>query len=324
MKHFPIDAVITWVDGNDPKWQKKINQFREIKIDFKKKSESVRYNSIGEIDIAITSIIKYAPFIRNIFLVTDNQKPKSFDQLQNLASKNDIHLECVDHKIIFEGFEDCLPCFNSCSIGSMLFRIPNLAEHFIVFNDDTFLMRTTSPSDFFIDNTPIVRGKWVRFNEYRTLRKVYHSFLSKIGKSKPKTEIGFKNFQQRSAKLAGAKKKYIRRFHTPVSIRKSTLERFFKVHELLKDNVQHRFRNKNQFIISSLSEHLEVVNQSFTYRNRTQLTYFRSYKFPLLVRLKLFLFEFLKDKRFMTFQSLELADDKTLNYILKWITKKMV
>ena len=84
-KNITVDAVITWVDGNDKIWQEKLNKFAEVKIDFKSKEQSVRYNSIGEIDIAIKSIIKFAPFIKNIFLVTDNQKPASFDNLKRLA-----------------------------------------------------------------------------------------------------------------------------------------------------------------------------------------------------------------------------------------------
>jgi len=62
-----IDAVLTWVNGEDKAWQKKINQYLEKKIDFKQKKQSVRYNSIGEIDISIQSIIKFAPFIKNIY-----------------------------------------------------------------------------------------------------------------------------------------------------------------------------------------------------------------------------------------------------------------
>jgi len=75
ISNIQIDAVIIWVDGNDKQWQEKINKFSKVKIDFGKKKESVRYNSIGEIDITIKSIIKYASFINNIFLVTDNQIP---------------------------------------------------------------------------------------------------------------------------------------------------------------------------------------------------------------------------------------------------------
>lgn len=317
-----VDAVITWVDSSDERWQGKINDYAEPKINFDNKTESVRYNSIGEINIAIKSIIKYAPFIRNIFLVTDEQKPESFNDLKILAQKKEINLKLIDHKIIFEGCHEYLPSFNSCSIGSMLFRIPGLAEHFIIFNDDTFLMRQTHVSDFFIDGKPIIRGKWEDFNENRTLRNFYHDFRSLLGIPKKKKTSSFKRFQQTSAKLAGASK-YVRRYHTPVCVRKSTLETFFRGNNLLEKNIKYRFRNSNQFIISSLSEHLEIVNQTYYFKKKTQLTYFRSYKSLFVVKRKLKGFLKDTDKLFMTFQSLELADKKIIDYILSWIHNRL-
>jgi len=317
-----VDAVITWVDGNDEIWQEKLNEHAEVKIDFKNKEQSVRYNSIGEIQIAIKSIIKFAPFVRNIFLVTDSQIPDGFNQLKEIALTKDTNLTVVDHKVIFKDYEDCLPCFNSCSIGNMLYRIPNLAEYFIIFNDDTFLMRETTIDDFFINEYPIVRGDWKAFYENQLFRKFYYNTLSILGVDKKKKTAGFKQFQQTSAKLAGMKK-YVRRYHTPVSLRKSTIENFFKKKEVLKNNVHYRFRNENQFIISSLAEHLELKNNTANYTKDTQLTYFRSYKRPSEVKLKLE--NFLKNKRnlFMTFQSLEMADKNTLDYILNWIDTRI-
>ncbi|MDX1719734.1 MAG: Stealth CR1 domain-containing protein, partial [Salegentibacter mishustinae] len=85
LENIQVDAVITWVDGNDKNWQKKINTYSDSKINFSSENHLKRYNSIGEIDIAIKSIIKFAPFIKNIFLVTDNQSPESFDSLKSLA-----------------------------------------------------------------------------------------------------------------------------------------------------------------------------------------------------------------------------------------------
>ena len=321
-KDILVDAVITWVDGNDKAWQEKLNQYAEVKIDFESKEQSVRYNSIGEIQIAIKSIIKFAPFIKNIFLVTDNQVPEDFDRLKKLATTKDIKLTLIDHEIIFKGYEDSLPCFNSCSIGSMLFRIPNLAEHFIIFNDDTFLMRETTIDDFFLNEYPIVRGDWKIFYENQTFRKIYYKVLSFFGISKKNKAAGFKKFQQTSAKLAEMTK-YVRRYHTPVSLRKSTVELFFRNNKLLKHNVQHRFRNENQFIISSLAEHLELKNNTAHYTKDTQLTYFRSYKRPSEVKKKLEKFSNDKRKLFMTFQSLEVADENTLNYILNWIDARI-
>ena len=318
-----VDAVITWVDGNDEVWQEKINKYSESQINFTSKKHLTRYNSIGEIDIAIKSIIRFIPFIKNIFLVTDNQSPEALSSLKKLAQSKNINLELVDHKVIFKGYEEYLPCFNSCSIGSMLFKIPNLSEHFIIFNDDTFIMREASISDFFIKGQPIIRGKWQEFNENRPFRKLYQKTMALIDKPKKKSKNSFKKFQQNSAKLAKTDK-YVRRFHTPACLRKSTLENFFdKNNNLLKENIKHRFRNENQFIISSLSEHLEIKKNTFHYRNNSQLTYFRSYKKLWLTKLKLNRFEKNKNKFFVTFQSLDMADDSTLDYVLKWLDKRM-
>lgn len=317
-----VDAVITWVDGNDKNWQEKINTYSDSKINFSSEKHLKRYNSIGEIDIAIKSIIKFIPFVKNIFLVTDNQSPESFEAIKKIASNKNINLELIDHKVIFKGYEAYLPCFNSCSIGSMLFKIPNLSEHFIIFNDDTFIMRDASISDFFINGQPIIRGKWQEFNENRTSRKFYHKVSSIFGKPEKKNKISFKKFQQNSAKLAETEK-YIRRFHTPVCLRKSTLVNFFENNDILKENIKHRFRHESQFIISSLSEHLEVKNNTFHYRNNAQLTYFRSYKKLWLTKFKLNLFIKNKNKLFITFQSLDMANEKTLDYILKWIENKL-
>jgi hypothetical protein len=325
LSNIKIDAVITWVNGNDKIWQEKINAHSDKKLDFSKKKNKARYNSIGEIDIAIQSIIKFASFVSNIFLVTDNQQPDSFLSLQKLAKDKGINLLLIDHKVIFKGFENYLPTFNSCSIGCMLFKIPNLSEHFIIFNDDTFLMRDTKPNDFFINGYPIIRGKEDLFREDRKLRSIYRKFLALTNRPVKEKTCSFKQFQQTSAKLAfgGKRDSYIRRYHTPVCLRKSTLENFFAHNNLLENNIKHRFRHKTQFIISSLSEHLEIKQKTFYYRSNTQLTYFRSYKYPILVKLKLYLFLKKKHSLFVTFQSLDMADKNTLSYILNWIEMRL-
>ena len=135
-----IDAVITWVDGSDKKWQEKLNKYAKVKIDFNKKKESVRYNSIGEIDIAIKSIIKFAPFIRTIFLVTDSQKPESFNSLKSLAESKNINLELIDHTVIFKDFEDHL--FVSCHLSvCMLTKQSKTGCHACVHDDPVFVVK---------------------------------------------------------------------------------------------------------------------------------------------------------------------------------------
>jgi len=321
-----VDAVIPWVNGNDEKWQEKINNHLENKIDFNKKKESSRFNSIGEIDIAIKSIIKYAPFFKNIYLVTDNQIPDSFNKLKELGKSSGINLEIIDHRVIFEGFEEFLPCFNSTSIISLIHRIPNLSEHHVLFNDDTFVMRETKIEDYFVNGEPVLRGKWEKYYEDLKIKAFYYRYFSSDKEKKRRQKGTLRKSMQNGAKLANdGRKKFLKRFHTPISMRKSTLENFF-IHKevILKKNIKYKFRdNNNQFITETLSNHLEVKNNTYHYKRKTKLTYFRSYKNHFIVKLKLFWFEINKNKTFITCQSLEQANTKSLNYILNWINKRI-
>lgn len=317
-----VDAVITWVDGNDKKWRQKINEYSKVKIDWSNKKDTIRYNSIDEITIAIKSVIKHAPFVRNIFLVTDDQTPESFEELKKIASNQNINLSVTDHKVIFREFDSVLPCFNSCSITTMLYKIPGLSDHFLIFNDDTFLMRLTTVDDFFKNGYPIIRGRWAKFYEDQVLRKMYYKVRSVFGSDKNKNVTGYKKAQQKSAKQVGMTK-YIRRDHTPVSLRRSTLEKYFEGNDICENNVKYRFRNENQFVVSSLSNHLEVRDNTYVLEKNFQLSYFQSYRNLLLIKLKLYWFTINKKKLFMCFQNLEIADEKALKYILSWIENRM-
>jgi hypothetical protein len=316
-----IDAVITWVDSSDSVWRNKINQFLEKKIDWTNKKDSTRYNSINEVDITILSILKFATFVKNIFLVTDNQQPKNFTKLQEIAKENGVTLKLIDHSVIFRDYKTYLPTFNSCSIITMLYQIPNLSDKFIIFNDDTFLMRKTEISDFFIQEKPIIRGRWDSFYEDKFFRKIFTQVKGLIKKEEAK-KAGYKLAQQKSAKLLGFKK-YIRRDHTPVPVRRSTLIKYFDENpEFLDNNIKHRFRDNSQFIISSLSNHLEVLRNTYVLEKNFNLVYFQSYNYWKTL-FKLWYFDRVKSKNFVCFQSLELAPKRVLREIFTWVDCKL-
>lgn len=145
-----IDLVYLWVDGNDPEWQAKHNAFMGISTD---KNSPInckgRYANNDELKYSLRSIEMYAPWIRNIFIVTDNQTP----QWLNISNPQ---IKIVDHNEILP--KECLPCFNSSLIEKYIYKIPNLAENFIFANDDMFLNKTISVDTFFTSNGfPIIR-----------------------------------------------------------------------------------------------------------------------------------------------------------------------
>lgn len=160
-----IDLVYLWVNGNDPKWIAKRNACIG---DTTTKAENCkgRYADNDELKYSLRSIDRYAPWIRKIFIVTDEQVPEWLDT-------SNPKIQIVDHKDILPA--ECLPCFNSMVIEHHLHCIDGLSEHFLYANDDMFINRPVSPSDFFKNEMfPIVRLN------YRLLRKPYIWFKTHV------------------------------------------------------------------------------------------------------------------------------------------------
>ena len=144
-----IDLVYLWVDGNDPKWQAKRNAFFRKKVENSSSNFNGRYANNDELKYSLRSIERYAPWFRKIFIVTDDQTPEWLN-IENPKIK------IIDHKEILP--HESLPCFNASVIEHFLHKIPDLSEHFLFSNDDTFFNKTVMPTDFFAeDGFPIVR-----------------------------------------------------------------------------------------------------------------------------------------------------------------------
>lgn len=135
-----IDFVITWVDMNDPQWQKTFAA-HSGKIDNSKNEVSVaRFRDHGLLKYWFRGVEKFTPWVRKIHFVTCGQRPE-------WLNINNPKLQLVDHKDYIP--EKFLPVFNSSLIEIYLHKIPCLAEHFVYFNDDFFLINHTPPERFF-------------------------------------------------------------------------------------------------------------------------------------------------------------------------------
>lgn len=158
-KQFEIDMVYLWVDGNDPKWQAKRNAHIGKTIETSAVNCEGRYANNDELKYSLRSLEKYAPWIRKIFIITDNQTPEWLDT-------SNPKIKIVDHTEIMP--PQSLPCFNSSVIEHFICKIPDLAEHFLYGNDDMYINRAVNPDTFFTsEGEPIIR-----FNR-RLFRKLY-------------------------------------------------------------------------------------------------------------------------------------------------------
>ncbi|MCX3059190.1 stealth family protein [Streptomyces beihaiensis] len=140
---FPIDAVYTWVDGNDEKWARRRAEHADVPYHAESANDA-RFLSRDELRYSLRSLHLYAPWIRNIYIVTDDQTPSWLDT-------DHPKIKLVSHRDIFRP-ADVLPVFNSHAIESQLHHIEGLSEHFLYLNDDVMFGREVVPQDFFLRN----------------------------------------------------------------------------------------------------------------------------------------------------------------------------
>ena len=309
--HSPVDVVITWVDGEDEKLKEKIRNYRPRTKKIYKDFFS-RYIQMNEIQYCVHSILKYADFVRNIFIVTDNQIPKFLIDKKTDKYKK---VKVVDHTEIFADNKSLLPVFNSRSIETKIHRIPGLAEHFIYFNDDMILLRGVSKSDFFVDNLPVLRGKWRTFKE--------NIFYKKFRFTKKVNQAGHVYAQEKSAKILGFQKLF-KFHHTPQPMRISTNQLFFSNHNGLEEqNSSFKFRSNEQFLMQGVANHLELKNGSCHVLSDYQMVHFRSYNKPnFWLKFKLNYFCNRKNRLFLNLQDLNLCPPSKQTYFIRWLEKR--
>ncbi|MDO4748927.1 MAG: stealth family protein [Eubacteriales bacterium] len=138
-----IDIVVLWVDDKDPQWQKEKAKYTGQEV--VQGNEDARYRDWDTLKYWFRGVEKFAPWVRNIYFVTADQKP----QWLNL---NHPQLKWVKHSDFIPS--EYLPTFKCNTIELNLHRIEGLSENFVYLNDDVFIIKDTNPEDFFVDGLP--------------------------------------------------------------------------------------------------------------------------------------------------------------------------
>lgn len=267
-ENYPVDFVVTWVDGSDPAWLAQKAQYTDVKNPDINNDVS-RYRDWDIFQYWFRAVEKYAPWVRNVYFVTWGHLPK---WLNTDCPK----LKIIRHEEIIPA--EYLPTFNSHVIEWHLWRIPGLSEHFVYFNDDVFITRPLEKSDFFSNGLPKycgimlplkpvypVNAHWhARMNCYEIIN---HSF--NIKKSIEENPQKWFNYQY------GEEIKYNQRVyedgyisgmvfpHQGIPFRKSTWEDFCnRFADRVKETCIHRIRSSND-IMHQVIQLWEVLNGSF-------------------------------------------------------------
>lgn len=132
-----IDFVIPWVDGNDPKWKTEKDKYSPTKAD--ESNSANRYRDWGLLPYWFRAVEKYTPWVNKIYFVT-------WGHIPGFLNTEHEKLKIVNHKDYIP--VEYLPTFSSHVIEANLHRIPGISEHFVYFNDDTFILRPMPETSF--------------------------------------------------------------------------------------------------------------------------------------------------------------------------------
>lgn len=162
-----IDIVFTYVNGYDPEFIKMKNSY--LNTINKKYNPDIRSKGLDEIIYSVNSVIKFIPWIRKIFIVTNNQIPPVDRQLISSGK-----VVIIDQNTIVD--QKYLPTFNSDVIESYLHNIPDLSEIFLYSNDDMMHLNNIDRKDIYeVKNNKVLLK--IR-NNYNKNRRVYHAEYS--------------------------------------------------------------------------------------------------------------------------------------------------
>ena len=141
----PIDFIIPWVDGNDPAWRAEKNKW-----DPNYSPESViRFRDWENLQYWFRAVEKFTPWVNRIHFITYGHLPK-------FLNTEHPKLHIVNHSDFLPS--EALPVFSCNPLEINLHRIPGLAEHFVYFNDDVFVLKNLQPDFFFRKGLPCDRA----------------------------------------------------------------------------------------------------------------------------------------------------------------------
>ena len=270
-----IDIVVTWVDGSDKEWQKEKAKYSGVKYT----DDNVnRYRDWGILKYWFRAIAQYAPWVNKVHFITWGHLPEWL----NVDCEK---LNIVEHKDYIP--QKYLPVFSSHPIEHNMFRIEGLAEQFIYFNDDMFMISPTVPKDYFKDGLPVdnVREVPLRFfeggvdhiiannmiviNKYFNKRQVVKK-CAKQWFSLSSPESTLKNLYMLPVNGFSA----FDNPHIPIPFLKSTLQEVWdKEYAKLDDTCSHRFRSSED-VNPWLYRYWQFVTGKFVQSKKPQGMFF--------------------------------------------------
>lgn len=239
-----IDFVVTWVDGNDPKWQEQKANYRPTKDT---DAGINRYRDWGNLQYWFRGVEKFAPWVRKIHFVTWGHLPK-------WLNINNPKLNIVNHDDYIP--KKYLPTFSSHPIELNLHKIEGLSENFVYFNDDMFLIKPVNKTDFFKNGLPCDFAildtigptelfSYILVNNIHLINKNFDKKIVMLNNKLKWFNLKYNIQLYRTLALYPWKKfTGLYNAHLPIAFKKETFKEVWdKEFEILDETCRHRFRN---------------------------------------------------------------------------------
>lgn len=266
-----IDIVVLWVDGNDPEWQAQKAKYQGKTVN---DGNSVnRFRDWGLMPYWFRGIEKYMPWARTVHFVTCGHVPAFL----NLKAPKLHHVKHCDYIP-----PEYLPTFSANTIEMNVHRIPGLADHYVFFNDDMFLLRPQPETNFFRDGLPCtfggevpaafrgVPGIWQHLiaNDLRVINNHFHKpeQVRKNGKKYANRAYPWKdNLRTRLLeRLYPESFLGFKNLHAPAAFLKSTLETIWREEPALLEAVSARRFRSNEDVNQWLALWWQVAAGEFS------------------------------------------------------------
>lgn len=137
-----IDFVLPWVDGSDPDWKVQYDRYTPA---LEGDNNIYRFRDWDNIKYIFRAFEAFTPWVNKIHFVTWGHLPSWLK-----TDHEKLNIVYHDNFLLREN----LPVFSSHPIEINLHRIPGLAEKFVYFNDDTFILKHVNPDRFFKKGLP--------------------------------------------------------------------------------------------------------------------------------------------------------------------------
>lgn len=162
--------MIPWVDGADPAWLAEKNHYDPAIMT--ENNAVNRYRDWGLLPWWFRGVETFTPWVRKVYFVTWGHVP----EFLNVKAPK---LRIVKHDEFIP--VEWLPTFSSHAIELNFHHLPELAEHFVYFNDDVFMLRPLQPESFFIDGLPCTCAREVPLELVGKIGTWQHAAVNDLG-----------------------------------------------------------------------------------------------------------------------------------------------